>query len=81
MTRRQNALLSGAFHLERSLSDLLAQDPDVLGPGEAKRLRSAVNNITKVLPSVRRLAYLRQARINAEEMGRDAAEPIAARRS
>lgn len=68
MSRRPNALLSGAFHLERSLSDLLEQNPEVLNPAEAKRLRIAVNSITKLLPSVRQLAQTRQVQINAEEM-------------
>lgn len=68
MPRRQNALLSGAFLLERSLSELLEQNPDVLNPTEAKQLRSAVNRITKLLPSVKQLAKSRQAQINAEEL-------------
>jgi hypothetical protein len=68
MPRRQNALLSGAFHLERSLSELLEQNPDVLEPAEAKRLRSAINSVTKLLPCLRQLAQARQAAINAEEL-------------
>lgn len=68
MPRRQNALLSGAFHLERSLSELLEQNPDILAPADARHLRSAVNAITKLLPAVRQLAQSRQAQINAEEL-------------
>ena len=68
MARRSNALLTGAFHLERSLSELLEQNPEVLSPTEAKRLRSAVNSITKILPAVRELAKSRQAQVNSEEL-------------
>jgi len=65
---RPNALLSGAFHLERSLSELLEQNPEVLNPAEAKSLRLAVNSIAKLLPCVRQLANARQSQINAEEL-------------
>lgn len=68
MSNRPNALLTGAFHLERSLSELLEQNPEVLERREARKLRTAVNTITKLLPSVRELAKARQAQLNADEL-------------
>jgi len=73
MLRKQNSLLSGAFHLERSLSELLDQNPEVLPPNDAVRLRSVINTITKLLPSVKQLASSRQEQINSDETRR--AEP------
>jgi hypothetical protein len=68
MPRKQNALVSGAFHLERSLTELLEQNPEVLQPNDAKRLRTAINGITDILPAVKELARTRQAQLNSEEM-------------
>jgi putative heme iron utilization protein len=68
MPRRQNALLSGALYLERSLTELLDQNPDVLEPTQAERLQTAISGITCILPSVKQLARSRQEKINAQEL-------------
>jgi len=68
LLRKRNSLLSGAFHLEHALSELLQQNPEVLPPADAARLRSVINGLTKLVPSLRQLANSRQAQINLEEM-------------